>query len=72
DRFYENIDPVSVIEELIDLSDPNLNTKTLFVWPEEIIPSINQSEFKEFDYLFNKRFNRNHLLGIGINSVENR
>ena len=72
DRFYGNIDPTSVINELIDLSEPDLNTKTLFVWPEGIIPSTNQSELKKFDFLFDKRFNKNHLLGIGINSFENK
>ncbi len=37
-----------------------------------IPPSINQLELKEFDYLFDKKFNKNHLLGIGINSFENK
>ena len=70
DRFYGNSDTLTVIEELIELSEPDLDTKTLFLWPEGIIPNINQLELKEFKYLFNKRFNKNHLLGIGINSHE--
>ena len=71
-RFYENIDTVSVIDELIELSKPDLETKTLFLWPEGIIPNINQSELKEFESLFNKKFSKKHILGIGINSYENR
>ncbi len=71
-RFYDNIDAVSVINELIELSKPDLETKTLFLWPEGIIPKINQSEFKEFEFLFNKRFNKKHILGIGINNYENK
>ncbi len=71
-RFYKNIDTASVIEELIELSEPDLETKTLFLWPEGIIPNINQLELKEFESLFNKRFNKKHLLGIGINSFENK
>ena len=68
DRFYGNTDAASVIEELIELSDPNLdNTNTLFIWPEGIIPNINQSELKDYNFLFNNKFNKNHLLGIGIN-----
>ncbi len=71
DRFYGNTDTEKVINELIQLSEPDLNKKTLFLWPEGIIPGINQSELKEFEYLFNKRFNDKHLFGIGINIFEN-
>ena len=70
DRFYGNVDTLSVIGELIKLSEPDTNKKTLFLWPEGIIPNINQSELKEFKFLFNNKFNKNHLLGIGINSYE--
>ena len=72
DRFYENTDTISVISELIELSEPDLENKTLFLWPEGIIPSINQSELSEFYFLFDKKFNDNHLFGIGINSFENK
>jgi apolipoprotein N-acyltransferase len=71
DRFYGNKDTELVIEELIELSEPDLDTQTLFVWPEGIIPKINQSELKEFETLFSKKFNKNHILGIGINIYEN-
>ena len=71
DRFYGKTDTVSVINELIELSQPDLDTKTLFLWPEGIIPNINQSELKELHFLFNQKFNKNHLLGIGINNFEN-
>ncbi|MFL2901665.1 MAG: hypothetical protein ACJZ36_01730 [Candidatus Pelagibacter sp.] len=72
DRFYENTDTISVISELIELSEPDLESKTLFLWPEGIIPSTNQSELSEFHFLFDKKFNDNHLFGIGINSFENK
>ena len=48
DRFYGNIETASVITELIEISNPNLNTKTLFIWPEGIIPNINQKELNNF------------------------
>ena len=70
DRFYGDTDAVLVIDELIKLSEPDLETKTLFIWPEGIIPNINQLELKQFEILFDKNFNKNHLLGIGINSAE--
>ncbi len=69
-RFYGNSDTAEVIDELIKLSEPDVDVKTLFVWPEGIIPNISQLELKEFKYMFNKKFNEKHLLGIGINSFQ--
>ncbi len=69
-RFYSNIDPAEVINELIDISQPDLEMKTIFLWPEGVIPNVNQSEIKDFEFLFNKKFGKNHLIAIGINSYE--
>ena len=68
DRFYSNIQPVSVIKDLIDISDPNKNEKTIFIWPEGILPDISQKELVEYKWLFENKFSENHLLVIGINS----
>ena len=68
DRFYSNIDPVSVINELIDISKPQKDDKTIFVWPEGILPDVSQEELIEFKWLFENTFSKNHLLFIGINS----
>ena len=38
DRFYNNIDPITAIEELIEISSPKKNQKIIFIWPEGIIP----------------------------------
>ena len=70
DRFYGDTNTAEVINELIDLSQPDLKIKTIFLWPEGIIPNINQSEIKNFDYLFEERLGENHLLIIGINSYQ--
>ena len=68
DKFYSNIDPISVIEELIEISKPNNEEKTIFIWPEGILPGISQDQLKKFDWLFNKNFNDNHVFIIGTNS----
>ena len=70
DRFYGNTDTVDIINELIEISQPDLDTKIIFLWPEGIIPNTNQEELKEYEFLFNEKFNKNHLLAIGINSYE--
>ena len=69
ERFYGNIKTKSVIDELISLSSPDLSKKTFFIWPEGIIPNTNQSQLKEYRYLFDGKFNENHILGIGINNL---
>ena len=70
DRFNGNFDTIEVINELIEISQPNLDIKTIFIWPEGIIPNINQTEIKEFEFLFDKKFGENHLIAIGINSFQ--
>jgi len=67
-RFYLNIDPVSVINELIEISEPEKDDKTIFIWPEGILPDVSQEELVEFKWLFEDTFSKNHLLFIGINS----
>ncbi len=71
DRFYKDVDEIVIIKELIHISNPDLENKTVFLWPEGIIPSVNQSELKEFNFLFDKEFNKNHLLALGINVYKN-
>ena len=68
DRFYFSIDTVSIIEELVKISSPKLKEKTIFVWPEGILPNISQEELIEYNWLFKNHFSENHLLIIGINS----
>ena len=70
DRFYNNIDPITAIEELIEISSTKKNEKIIFIWPEGIIPGISQDQLKEYKWLFENKFNKNHLLVIGINSKE--
>jgi len=68
DRFYYNVDPITAIEELIEVSKPDKNKKTIFIWPEGILPGISQDELIDYKWLFEKNFNENHLLILGINS----
>ncbi len=72
DRFYNNIDPILAIEELIEISSPKKSEKIIFIWPEGIIPGISQDQLKEYKWLFEDKFNENHLLAIGINSKEDK
>ena len=66
DRFYQQVDPVLVIQDLINLSKPNLDQKTIFVWPESIIPGLLQNNLIDYKYLFEDQFSKNHYLLIGL------
>ncbi len=70
DRFYNNIDPILGIEDLIEISSPKKNEKTIFIWPEGVLPGISHHQLKEYKWLFENKFNENHLLAIGINIKE--
>jgi len=69
DRFYNEIEPISVIEDLIKISSPQKNQKTIFIWPEGILPEISKNQLKEYKWLFENEFNENHILVIGINDI---
>ena len=68
DRFYNNGDTRTVIDELIKLSSPEKTKKIFFLWPEGIIPNIYQDELILYKELFAQNFNENHLIGLGLNS----
>ena len=52
DRFYKDTDPISVINELIKISSPQNNQKTIFIWPEGILPDISNDQLSEYKFLF--------------------
>ena len=70
DRFYKNTDPISVINDLIKISSPQNNEKTIFIWPEGILPDISKNQLKDYKFLFENEFNENHILSIGINDMK--
>ena len=69
DRFYSNIEPASVIKDLIKISSPQDNEITIFIWPEGILPEISKDQLQEYKWLFENKFNEKHILAIGINAV---
>ena len=68
DRFYTNINTVSIIQDLIKLSSTSSSEKTIFIWPEGILPDISQEELKKYSLLFDQNFSQNHLFVIGTNN----
>lgn len=71
ERFYNNLDNEQILKELINISDPKQDEKSIFIWPEGVIPNINLASLKnEYDYLFQKSFSDNHKIILGINDEE--
>ena len=69
-RYYSNLDPSQIIEELIEISEPKENEKTIFIWPEGIIPTY-LDNLDKYKNLFSEKFNKNHLIVLGINRLKN-
>ena len=68
ERFYSNLDDEKILIKLINLSNPNSQDDTIFIWPEGVIPNINLRSLKfEYDYLLKKSFSKNHRIILGIN-----
>ena len=65
-RFYNNSQAETVINELISISSPISSKKIFFIWPEGIIPNTYQDELILYNDIINKNFNENHFIGLGI------
>ncbi len=72
DRFYSDKNEEEIINELILLSNPNIDMPTIFVWPEGIISDVYLKDLKIYEDLFSKKFSENHLIILGINSLESK
>ena len=55
--------------KLIKYSEPDINKKTLFIWPEGVFTGFNFDEIKQYKNIFEKNFSKNHLILFGINTV---
>ena len=69
ERFLTIQDPEPNIIELIELSVPNNSEKTIFIFPEGVIPNINLDELELFKKLFIEKYNINHKIILGMNSL---
>jgi len=72
DRFYSKQDELKIINELIELSDPQKKTPTIFLWPEGIIPDSYVSDMGIYKKLFSNNFGDNDIIIMGLNSIERK
>ncbi len=74
ERFYSsNVDEYSIIQNLVNLSDPKryFGKKTIFIWPEGVLPSTNMNNINSYKEIFSKNFDKNHFILLGLNREVN-
>ena len=72
DRFLKNIKEDKILNDLIELSDPEKDKKTIFIWPEGVLPNIYLNELKKYKNEFSTNFSSNHLIILGINDYKDK
>ena len=65
---YKTNSESSQVKNLIRISNPIKNQKTLFIWPEGIFYESYLKDIKKYKDLFAKKFSKNHLIALGINN----
>ena len=71
DRFYSNDNEENIINELIFLSNPVKNEKTIFIWPEGLFPDTDLNNLQKYSNKFSEIFDENHYIVLGINNSKN-
>jgi len=69
-RYFENESPEKIILELVNLSNPNDLEKTIFIFPEGVLPNVYLEDLKNYSYIFEDNYSEQHKIIMGINSTE--
>ena len=67
-RFFQIDNEAIIIEELIDLSNPNPLQNTIFVFPEGALAGVNLDKLRSFKEIFLKSYSEKHKIIMGINT----
>jgi len=67
-RFFQPNNEGIIIEELIELSNPNISHNTIFVFPEGALAGVNLNKLKSFKEIFLKKYSEKHTIIMGINT----
>ena len=67
ERYFKNENPNNFINEIIDISQPEASTETLFILPEGILSSIYFKDLKNFQNIFSTNFSKKHKIILGMN-----
>ena len=59
-----------IVKKLIELSNPQPDQKTIFIWPEGMLTSLYLNEITKYRKTFSESFSNLHLIIFGINNLE--
>jgi apolipoprotein N-acyltransferase len=59
-----------LLDNLIKYSEPAKNKKTIFIWPEGVFAGHSFDGIKNFKNKFQKHFSKDHIIILGVNTVE--
>ena len=68
ERFFQPNNEEVIIEELIELSNPNISHNTVFIFPEGALAGVNLDQLKSFKEMFSRNFSEKHIIIMGINT----
>ena len=68
ERFFQSNNEGIIIEELIELSNPDISHNTIFIFPEGALAGVNLNQLKSFKEIFSKRYSEEHIIIMGINT----
>ena len=68
ERFFQSGNEGTIIEELIELSNPNIDHNTIFIYPEGALAGVNFDKLKSFKQIFSEKFSETHIILMGINT----
>ena len=68
ERFFQPNNEEAIIEELIELSNPNILHNTVFIFPEGALAGVNLDQLKSFKEMFSRNFSEKHTIIMGINT----
>ena len=63
-RFFENENQEKIISEIVKLSEPNNEERSIFIFPEGMLTSIYLEDLKNYKYIFRENYSNNHILII--------
>ena len=67
---YKSQSEISQLNKLIRISNPEKSKKTIFIWPEGVFYESYLSDIEKYKDLFKDKFSENHLIVLGINSLQ--
>ena len=59
-----------IILELVNISNPNDFEKTIFIFPEGVLPFVYLEDLKNYSYIFEENYSEQHKIIMGINRIK--